>query len=89
MDLNVIWIALACLIGGLGTGILGFIKEGGVFTLAKFAQTFWSSLGAAIVFAVAYQFSAGGLSIYDILAALLAGMGADNVINRIVGIAKK
>lgn len=89
MDLNVIWIALACLLGGLGTGILGFIKEGGVFTLAKFAQTFWSSLGAAIVFAIAYQFSTGGLSIYDILAALLAGMGADNVVNRVMGLKGK
>jgi hypothetical protein len=88
MELNVIWIALACLIGGIGTGILGFLKAGQSFNLGRFAQTFWSALSAAIIFAIAYQFDAGGLSVYDILAAFLAGMGADNIVNRIVGISE-
>jgi hypothetical protein len=88
MEINVIWVALASLVGGLIAGVLGFLKAGGTFQWSSFAQTIWTSIGAAVIFAAAYQFTSGYLTVYDILAAFLAGMGSDNFINRLVGTVK-
>jgi hypothetical protein len=85
MDLRILWIAIACFFGALFAGIIGYLKAGGTWSWKVFAQTIYSGVGTAIVFAAAFSFSSEHLTFYDILAAVLAGMGVDNVVNRIVG----
>jgi len=78
-------IAGCCLLGSVVSGILGWMKSGGPFVPREFLTTVLSGIGAAVVFALAYNYSTTGINIFDILAAVAAGMGVDVGVNRISG----
>lgn len=78
-------IAGCCLLGSIVSGTLGWLKAGGPFVPREYLTSILSGVGAAIVFALAYQYSSVGITIFDILAAIASGMGVDVGVNRISG----
>jgi hypothetical protein len=87
--MDIIYIAIAALGGSLISGLIGWLKSDQPWNTKKYVESILSGIGAAAVLAMAYQFSEGGLKIYDLLAALAGGMGVDNAVNRISGIISK
>jgi hypothetical protein len=70
----IIWVLIACFAGSL----LGYISKwlsGGIVGWKAFAQDVLTGLIAAAVFAGAYQINQGGLTVLDILGAVVAGWG--------------
>ena len=70
----IIWVAIACFLGAL----LGYISKwlsGAISTAKMFGQDVLAGIIAAAVFAGAYQINAGGLTVIDILGAVVAGWG--------------
>jgi hypothetical protein len=78
-------VAGCCFLGSIFSGLLGWLKSGEPFKSRDFMASVLSGVGAAIVFALAYNYTATGLTIFDILAAVIAGMGVDVGVNRISG----
>ena len=80
-------IAAAAFGGSLISGTIGWLKSGLPWDGRKFAESVLSGIGAALVFALAYQFNeTGGIRAFDILAAIAAGAGIDNLVNRVAGL---
>ena len=82
--MNTLYIALAALLGGIVTALLGWLEVGEPFSLRKFGGSLIRSLIAAAIFAAGYQLS-GGVRIIDLLYAFLGGAGVDVIGNRISG----
>jgi len=82
--MNVFYIALAALLGGIAAALLGWLESGEAFNPRKFGGSLIRSLIAAAVFAAGYQLSAG-VGIIDLLYAFLGGAGVDVIGNRISG----
>jgi hypothetical protein len=78
-------IAVSAFGGAAIAGFAGWLKSGNPWNTRTYLTTVVSGIGTAIVFALAYQFSEGGIRVYDILAAVAAGAGVDNLVNRISG----
>ncbi len=82
--MNVLYIALAALLGGVVTALLGWLESGDSFNPRKFGGSLIRSLIAAVIFAAGYQLS-GSIGIIDLLYAFLGGAGVDVIGNRISG----
>ncbi|MBI4186266.1 MAG: hypothetical protein HY530_02025 [Chloroflexi bacterium] len=82
--MNTLYIALAALLGGIVTALLGWLESGDAFSPRKFGGSLIRSLVAGAIFAVGYQIS-GGVGIIDLLYAFLGGAGVDVIGNRISG----
>jgi hypothetical protein len=70
----IIWVAIAC----FGGALLGYISKwlsGAIADVKMFLQDVLAGIIAAAVFAGAYQINAGGLTVLDILGAVVAGWG--------------
>lgn len=80
-------IAGGCLVGAVLSGLIGWAKSGEPFIARKFFVTVSAGIGAAILFALAYNYTSAGITVFDILAAIAAGMGIDAGVNRISGAA--
>ncbi len=81
--MDMLYIALAALLGGLVAALLGWLEGGEPFSPRKFGGSVIRSLIAAAIFAVGYQ--SGYLGIIDLLYAFLGGAGVDVIGNRISG----
>jgi hypothetical protein len=75
MELELIWIAIAAFIGALIAGYAGWLGSGEVWDSRKFGTTVLTAIGAAVAFALLYQFTAGSFGVRDILSALAGGIG--------------
>lgn len=84
MDVNLVWIALSAFGGGILSGVFGWLDSHEAFVASKFMRTVGAALIAAIVFAVAYQFS-DGIDVRDVFLAILGGAGVDVLANRALG----
>lgn len=82
--MNIIWIAVAVVVGGLVAATLGWVDSGEPFAPRKFASSIIRAVIAGIGFAVAFNYS-NHLSPLDILYAFLGGAGVDVLGNRISG----
>lgn len=78
-------IAGCCLLGSVISGLIGWLKSGEDFVARSFITTVVSGIGGAIVFALAYNYTSTGLTVFDILSAVAAGMGVDVAVNRVSG----
>jgi hypothetical protein len=84
MDLNILWVALLAFVGGIIAGLLGWLKSGSNFDPRGFAATLVTALVSGAIFASAYQFTnPGTLTVYDLLAAIIAGVGTDALRSRV------
>jgi len=77
-------VALAALLGGLTTALLGWLESSEPFNLRKFGGSAIRALVASIVFAAGYHLS-GSVGIVDFFYAFLGGAGVDVIGNRIAG----
>lgn len=80
--MNVIWIALMALLGGIVAALLGWLEANEPFVAKKFISSVVRALLAAVVFAVSYNFM-NELSTLDLLVAFLGGAGVDVLGKRI------
>ncbi len=87
--MDVLIVAVCCFGGAALAGLIGFLKENTPWDTRKYLVTLFSGVSTAVVFALAYQFNEDGLSVYDILAAIGAGAGVDNLVNRVSGYVSK
>jgi hypothetical protein len=78
-------IAGCCLLGAILAGLAGWLKSGEPFVARDFLVSILSGVGAAIVFALAYNYTSEGITVFDVLAAIAAGMGIDVAVNRVAG----
>lgn len=85
--MDVIWIAVSAFVGGVITGVLGWLDSKEAFDVRKFGASLVRALVASIGFAVACQYS-NGLSPIDIGLAFLGGAGVDVLGNRVSGAIK-
>ena len=83
--MNVFYIALAALLGGIAAALLGWLESGEAFNPRKFGGSLIRSLIAAAIFAAGYQVSSAPIGIIDLLYAFLGGAGVDVIGNRISG----
>ena len=74
MDLNLLWIALAAFFGAILGNIIKWLSSEGE-TTKQFLQGVLTGVIAAAVFAGAYQLTTNKLTLYDIFAAVVAGVG--------------
>ncbi len=70
----IVWVVLVCFIGAL-MGYLSKVFSGAITTWKQFGQDALTGIIAAAVFAGAYQFNKGSLTVLDVLASLVAGWG--------------
>ncbi len=77
-------IAVAALVGGIVTALLGWTETTEPFNPKKFTSSIIRSLIGAVVIAVAFD-AAGGISPLDYLVAFLAGAGVDAGGKRVAG----
>ena len=82
--MNTFYIAMAALLGGVVTALLGWLESSDPFSPRKFGGSLIRSLVAAAIFAAGYQVS-GSIGIIDLLYAFLGGAGVDVIGNRISG----
>ena len=82
--MEVLYIALAALLGGVVTALLGWLECSDPFNPRKFGGSLIRSLIAAAIFAAGYQLT-GSFGIIDLLYAFLGGAGVDVIGNRISG----
>ncbi len=82
--MNILYIAVAALLGGIVTALLGWLESSDSFNPRKFGGSLIRSLIAAAIFAAGYQLS-GSIGIIDLLYAFLGGAGVDVIGNRISG----
>ena len=81
--MSTIYIAMAALLGGIVTALLGWLESSESFNMRKFGGSVIRSLIAAAIFAAGYQSNAVG--IIDLVYAFLGGAGVDVIGNRISG----
>ena len=84
MNAERLYIAEAALLGGIISSLLGWLESGEAFNPRKFGGSVIRALLAALVFAAGYEVS-GGVTVLDLLYALLGGAGIDVLGNRIAG----
>ena len=84
MNTDRIYIALAALLGGLISALLGWLESEEAFDTRKFGGSVIRALLAAAVFAVGYELT-NSAKILDLLYAFLGGAGVDVLGNRIAG----
>ncbi len=82
--MNTFYIAMAALLGGIVTALLGWLECGDPFSLRKFGGSMFRSLIAAAIFAAGYQVSAS-IGVINLLYAFLGGAGVDVIGNRVSG----
>ncbi|MBU0778239.1 hypothetical protein KKF82_08270 [Patescibacteria group bacterium] len=82
--MNILWIGVAAFLGGIVSGVLGWLDSGEAFEIRKFSATIVRALVAGIVFAIGYHY-ANGLSPIDLGLAFVGGSGIDVLGNRISG----
>ena len=82
--MDMLYIALAALLGGLVAALLGWLEGGEPFSPRKFGGSVIRALIAGIIFAGGYQLS-GSVRILDLFYAFLGGAGVDVIGNRISG----
>lgn len=80
-----LYIAVAALLGGIVTALLGWLESSDSFNPRKFGGSLIRALIAAAIFAAGYQLSSGSIGIIDLLYAFLGGAGVDVIGNRISG----
>jgi hypothetical protein len=78
-------VAVACWVGAVATGLLGWAKSGKQFDGRSFLTSVLSGFVAAIAFAMTFNYSGQSLTIFDVFIAIAAGAGVDNAVNRISG----
>lgn len=72
-------------IGSVIVALLGWMQSGQPFIARTFCSTILSGIGGAILFGLAYNHFNNALTIYDILAAVAAGMGIGAGVSRVSG----
>jgi len=82
--MNIIWIAVSALMGGLVAATLGWVDSNETFVPRKFASSIIRAVIAAVGFAIAFNYS-NHLAPLDILYSFLGGAGFDVLGNRISG----
>lgn len=85
--MNVIWVAVSALLGGLTAALLGWMDSAEPFAVRKFAASAVRALVAGIVFAVGYSYT-NSLTPIDVGLGFLGGAGVDVLGNRISGAIK-
>ena len=84
--MNILWIAVSALVGGIVAAVLGWLDSGEAFVIRKFSASVARALVAAVVFAVSYSYNS--LSPIDIGIAFVGGAGMDVLGNRVAGAIK-
>ena len=87
--MDYIYILIAALVGATIAGLLGWMKEGTAWNTKKFLESILSGIGAAVLYAIAFSFEPKGVTVINILSAVAWGIAGDNVVNRVIGAAKK
>jgi hypothetical protein len=82
--MDVLYIAMAALLGGVASALLGWLECADQFNLRKFGGSVIRSFIAADIFAVGYRLS-GSIGVIDLFYAFLGGAGVDVIGNRISG----
>ena len=77
-----LYVAMAALLGGLGSALLGWLESSEPFNPRKFGGSAVRSLIAGAVFAAGYELS-NSIGVVDLLFAFLGGAGVDVIGNRI------
>jgi ABC-type thiamin/hydroxymethylpyrimidine transport system permease subunit len=76
LDINILWIALACFFGSILAALANMAQSGSPFQPAKFASALITGFIAGLVFAGAYKLSnPPSLNLYDVFVAIVAGFG--------------
>jgi hypothetical protein len=81
--MDMLYIALAALLGGLVAALLGWLESGEPFSPRKFGGSVIRALIAGIIFAAGYQLSHGWVTVLDLFYAFLGGAGVDVLGNRV------
>jgi hypothetical protein len=82
--MGILYVSLAAFGGGIISALLGWMESGENFIARKFGASVLRALLAGGAFAATYSI-VGGVSLVDIVIALLAGAGVDVVLHRIAG----
>ena len=82
--MNLIYIAIAALAGGIIAAVLGWLDSGENFESRKFGSSMLRALFAAVAFAVGYAYS-NSIGVMDIAVAFCGGAGVDALGHRISG----
>ncbi len=85
MNLDPLVIAGCCFLGSIIAGVIGWMKSGSPFVARTFMSAVLSGLGSALGYALAFKYSNSGLTTYDILSAVGAGLGVQVAVSRISG----
>ena len=80
-----LYIALAALVGGLFSALMGWLASDEPFDARKFGGSAIRTLIAAVIFAVGYQLTHTTVTVLDLFYAFLGGAGVDVIGNRIAG----
>ncbi len=89
IDLGLIGMFVATLLGALIASVLGWLDSGTPFEASKFIPSLIRGLiAAAVVFVSTYAGFVGEVTVYTIITAFLTGGGFDVLINRISGIVR-
>ena len=86
MDITILYIALAAFGGGILAAGLGYFESPESFNPKKFGASIIRALIAGLVFAVGYSVTGAGISVLDILIAVVGGAGIDVLGNRAAGV---
>jgi hypothetical protein len=79
-----LYVAMAALLGGLVSGLLGWLESSEPFNPRKFGGSAVRALIAGAVFAAGYELS-NSMGVVDLFFAFLGGAGIDVIGNRITG----
>jgi len=83
MDLNLAWVFIAALVGGLFAAVLGYAGSGAEgWNAKKFLTSVVKAFVAAAVFATGYELVGSTIGIKDLLLAFLGGVSVDTVLHR-------
>ena len=83
--MELLYVSLAALGGGIVAGLLGWFKTGQDFSARTFAPTVLRSLMAGGAIALTYNFVGEVASVTDIVIAFMAGAGMDAAGHRLAG----
>ena len=79
------YIALAALVGGLSSSLMGWLASKEQFDARKFGGSAIRTLIAAVIFAAGYQLTHTTVTVLDLFYAFLGSAGVDVIGNRIAG----
>lgn len=82
--MDIITIGVAAFGGGILAAFLGWLDSHEAFEVKKFGASIIRALMAGFAFAVVYIFT-DGVTVKDVIMAILSGAGVDVVGNRIAG----